>query len=90
MDFKQPNPRATTLDAQSVKISSFMGPSRLTPQVCVWAPFVSLCFIPHRSHMTKIAAPKTASDPGPKRVVLAYSGGLDTSIILKWLQDAYL
>ncbi|MEY2875028.1 MAG: Arginosuccinate synthase, partial [Pseudomonadota bacterium] len=22
-----------------------------------------------------------------KRVVLAYSGGLDTSIILKWLQD---
>ena len=25
----------------------------------------------------------------PKRVVLAYSGGLDTSVILKWLQDAY-
>ena len=25
----------------------------------------------------------------PKRVVLAYSGGLDTSIILKWLQIAY-
>ncbi|MEQ9812677.1 MAG: argininosuccinate synthase [Azospirillaceae bacterium] len=24
-----------------------------------------------------------------KRVVLAYSGGLDTSVILKWLQDAY-
>jgi argininosuccinate synthase len=24
-----------------------------------------------------------------KKVVLAYSGGLDTSIILKWLQDAY-
>jgi argininosuccinate synthase len=23
------------------------------------------------------------------RVVLAYSGGLDTSIILKWLQDEY-
>ncbi|WP_349682237.1 argininosuccinate synthase domain-containing protein, partial [Hyphomonas sp. UBA5107] len=22
----------------------------------------------------------------PKKVVLAYSGGLDTSIILKWLQ----
>jgi len=29
--------------------------------------------------------------PGPniKKVVLAYSGGLDTSIILKWLQTAY-
>jgi argininosuccinate synthase len=27
--------------------------------------------------------------PPPKKVVLAYSGGLDTSIILKWLQEAY-
>jgi argininosuccinate synthase len=27
--------------------------------------------------------------PPPKKVVLAYSGGLDTSIILKWLQDEY-
>jgi argininosuccinate synthase len=26
---------------------------------------------------------------GVKRVVLAYSGGLDTSVILKWLQDTY-
>ena len=24
-----------------------------------------------------------------KKVVLAYSGGLDTSIILKWLQETY-
>ena len=24
-----------------------------------------------------------------KKIVLAYSGGLDTSVILKWLQDAY-
>ena len=24
-----------------------------------------------------------------KKVVLAYSGGLDTSVILKWLQEAY-
>ncbi|MDP7667303.1 MAG: argininosuccinate synthase, partial [Rhodospirillales bacterium] len=24
-----------------------------------------------------------------RKVVLAYSGGLDTSVILKWLQDAY-
>jgi argininosuccinate synthase len=27
--------------------------------------------------------------PMPKKVVLAYSGGLDTSIILKWLQTEY-
>ncbi|MCU0790583.1 MAG: argininosuccinate synthase, partial [Nitratireductor sp.] len=26
---------------------------------------------------------------GVKKVVLAYSGGLDTSIILKWLQTEY-
>lgn len=32
---------------------------------------------------------KPAADGMPKRVVLAYSGGLDTSVILKWLQDEY-
>jgi len=26
---------------------------------------------------------------GIKKVVLAYSGGLDTSVVLKWLQDTY-
>jgi len=26
---------------------------------------------------------------GVKKVVLAYSGGLDTSVILKWLQETY-
>ena len=32
----------------------------------------------------------TAADRPPvKKVVLAYSGGLDTSIILKWLQTEY-
>ena len=36
---------------------------------------------------TKKATPQKTD--GPKRVVLAYSGGLDTSIILKWLQDEY-
>ena len=25
----------------------------------------------------------------PKKVVLAYSGGLDTSVIAKWLMDKY-
>jgi argininosuccinate synthase len=29
------------------------------------------------------------SSKPPKKVVLAYSGGLDTSIILKWLQTEY-
>ncbi len=31
----------------------------------------------------------SASKSAPKKVVLAYSGGLDTSIILKWLQTEY-
>ena len=29
------------------------------------------------------------SQSGIKKVVLAYSGGLDTSVILKWLEDTY-
>ena len=29
------------------------------------------------------------SDSGINKVVLAYSGGLDTSVILKWLEDTY-
>ncbi|KIM09642.1 MAG: argininosuccinate synthase [Sulfurovum sp. FS08-3] len=32
---------------------------------------------------------KDAKKDSVKKVVLAYSGGLDTSIILKWLQDEY-
>ena len=30
-----------------------------------------------------------AKDAAINKVVLAYSGGLDTSVILKWLQDVY-
>ncbi len=37
---------------------------------------------------TKTAARKSGNG-GVKKVVLAYSGGLDTSIILKWLQETY-
>ena len=33
--------------------------------------------------------PSTGQTQAPQRVVLAYSGGLVTSIILKWLQDEY-
>ncbi|MFN3210449.1 MAG: argininosuccinate synthase domain-containing protein, partial [Roseovarius sp.] len=41
-----------------------------------------------------VIAPATSCERGskmsaPKKVVLAYSGGLDTSIILKWLQTEY-
>ena len=39
--------------------------------------------------IAKKATAKSASGDKPTRVVLAYSGGLDTSVILKWLQDEY-
>ena len=41
--------------------------------------------------MPKTLAPKTPAPKSKKikKVVLAYSGGLDTSIILKWLQETY-
>ena len=32
---------------------------------------------------------KKSAEKPIKKVVLAYSGGLDTSVILKWLQDTY-
>jgi argininosuccinate synthase len=34
-------------------------------------------------------APTGPAGPAPKRVVLAYSGGLDTSVILRWLIERY-
>ena len=33
--------------------------------------------------------PRSTKNSGVKKVVLAYSGGLDTSVILRWLQDEY-
>jgi argininosuccinate synthase len=38
---------------------------------------------------SSVAAKASALKGKIKKVVLAYSGGLDTSIILKWLQDEY-
>src|ERR1700749_2598423 len=29
------------------------------------------------------------NSPSPKKIVLAYSGGLDTSVILPWLKERY-
>src|SRR5262249_17691490 len=39
--------------------------------------------------MVRAAMPLPADKAKVKKVVLAYSGGLDTSIILKWLQETY-
>ncbi|MEA2990363.1 MAG: argininosuccinate synthase [Alphaproteobacteria bacterium] len=39
--------------------------------------------------MTKVGFKSTMAKGDMKKIVLAYSGGLDTSIILKWLQTTY-
>src|SRR3546814_2078465 len=44
---------------------------------------------PPRSTRTYTLFPYTTLFRSIKRVVLAYSGGLDTSVILKWLQATY-
>lgn len=42
------------------------------------------------ARVARVAAVKAQASSGKvKKVVLAYSGGLDTSVILKWLQDTY-
>src|SRR5688500_11745143 len=45
---------------------------------------VHLCFEPHRRFVKGESSVKQA-----KRVALAYSGGLDTSIIIPWLKENY-
>ena len=42
-----------------------------------------------RKHGTRENVNKKSAEKPIKKVVLAYSGGLDTSVILKWLQDTY-
>ena len=41
------------------------------------------------NHNSKVTLAMSAAPKSVKKVVLAYSGGLDTSIILKWLQETY-
>lgn len=40
-------------------------------------------------HISREVEPNMSEHTVPKKVVLAYSGGLDTSIILKWLQTEF-
>ena len=44
--------------------------------------------LPARASRARVVSAQAARIAA-KKVVLAYSGGLDTSIILKWLQDEY-
>ena len=45
--------------------------------------------MPARVARVSAVKAEASSSKGIKKVVLAYSGGLDTSVILKWLQDTY-
>ncbi|RMH03622.1 MAG: argininosuccinate synthase [Nitrospirae bacterium] len=43
-----------------------------------------------KSRQKRVAAPSPEAPASPiRKVVLAYSGGLDTSVILKWLKERY-
>jgi argininosuccinate synthase len=53
------------------------------------APIVRAHFAAARAAWTKAFAMPAGGKKDVKKVVLAYSGGLDTSIILKWLQTTY-
>jgi argininosuccinate synthase len=50
---------------------------------------IKFMFYFHQFHTTMPKASAAPQPPPVKKVVLAYSGGLDTSVILKWLQDVY-
>jgi argininosuccinate synthase len=50
--------------------------------------FTPALFLPENTRRPDPPLPETTMS-AIKKVVLAYSGGLDTSIILKWLQDQY-
>jgi hypothetical protein len=41
------------------------------------------------ARVARVPAVQAVASSKVKKVVLAYSGGLDTSVILKWLQDTY-
>jgi argininosuccinate synthase len=43
----------------------------------------------NNARASRESAAAASSSTRPSKVVLAYSGGLDTSVILKWLQDTY-
>lgn len=45
--------------------------------------------MPQARTSARASAPRKAASSAIRKVVLAYSGGLDTSVILKWLQDEY-
>jgi argininosuccinate synthase len=47
------------------------------------------CAAPFNARVRRPPFESPLMPSSPKKVVLAYSGGLDTSIILKWLQETY-
>jgi len=82
--------KAPAVKAPAVKAPAAQAPVTQAPKAAQPAKSA-------KSVSVKAVAPAASSAPvvakqagqGVKKVVLAYSGGLDTSIILKWLQDEY-
>jgi argininosuccinate synthase len=61
-----------------------MTPHSYTPRAFAGARSGGLPAIPNKTKRTAMTRPGKV-----KKVVLAYSGGLDTSVILRWLQETY-
>src|SRR5205085_6113666 len=60
----------------------------IVPSVVLPDPHSLLRLLPWRKERRRLYCSRMpAADP--KKIVLAYSGGLDTSVILPWLKDRY-
>src|SRR5262249_49092696 len=82
------------VDAGSLAAGTYAELTGHTPQETAthlagapFLPIVRCDFSRQRKKVRSMAGPGTKGTV--KKVVLAYSGGLDTSIILKWLQETY-
>ncbi|CAK0778149.1 Argininosuccinate synthase [Azospirillaceae bacterium] len=56
---------------------------------CRWSPLSLMLLIIFRIWEHAVTTMMGSAPTDVKKVVLAYSGGLDTSVILRWLQETY-
>lgn len=80
--------RVGGLDSASRKLGGVCAP-QCTAWVAVASLLCCICCMWCRRALLAACCRLTAPVSAAVQVVLAYSGGLDTSVILKWLQDSY-
>lgn len=84
MPKKTPSAPASTVAAKTARARAIEAPkarAKKVPRATAKAPTAVVA--------PEAGKPARTGDSAVRRVVLAYSGGLDTSVILKWLQDHY-